>query len=97
MRDLAPYNIIMTALEKTDRDEFQRKSTFPDLFGQLSHQASQYFDLVLHQTVIQKEDKSERVLFTAPHDGATSKDRSGCLNVVEQPDLGQVFAKIKGV
>ena len=96
VRDLTPYNVVLTALVKTEKDNLNRRFHIPDLNGSIASQVPQYFDEVFSYQIIEKEDSDERVLLTSPHNGHAAKDRSGRLNQFENPDLSLVFNKIRG-
>jgi phage nucleotide-binding protein len=96
VRDMGQYNIVMTALEKTDKDEVGRRFTIPDLVGNVSHAIPQFFDEVFHYQIIEKEEKQHRFLLTGGHQSIVAKDRSGKLAQYEKPNLGDIFKKIQG-
>jgi len=94
MRDFAPYNVIVTCLEKEDKDDLARKTYGPDLQGSIAGKIAQYFDEVFNFQIVPVEDKFKRVLYTDHFDGHIAKDRSGSLNMVEPANLTHIFNKI---
>lgn len=96
VRDLSPYNIILTALEKVDKDEIGRRYKIPEMNGAVAAQIAQFFDEVLYYTEIENEKEKKRVLITSSSSNFIAKDRSGKLNQYEIPDFGIIFNKIKG-
>jgi phage nucleotide-binding protein len=94
LRDLSPYNVIMSCLEKEDKDDLSRKIYLPDLTGKLSFQILQFFDEVFNLKVILKDDEEKRILITDHWEGFVCKDRSARLNKFELPDLGNIMKKI---
>lgn len=95
LRDLRPYNVIITCLDKVDKDELGRRYRTPDMAGSIAHQVTQYFDEVFYYTSIEDEKERKRVLFTSSSDNLIAKDRSGKLEKLESPDLNTVFEKIR--
>lgn len=95
-RDLPYYNVIFSALEKEDQDEFKRKSIKINVQGSISGDIPAFFDEVFYYTIIDAEDgSSRRVLITQPNSKVVAKDRSGKLELVEEPNLSHIFNKIK--
>jgi phage nucleotide-binding protein len=97
IRDMNKYNIIVTALEKPEKDDLGRIFYTPDLVGKMSKDISQYFDEVFNLKKFTTEDKEERLLITDYFDGRICKDRSGSLNKFEPANLSLIFNKIRGV
>lgn len=91
-RDLNQYNVIMTAIEKVDKDELGRRFKIPDLNGSIATQLPQYFDEVFAIRIL---EEGKRVFQTDGRDNYVCKDRSGRLDAFEDCNLGNVFAKIK--
>lgn len=95
-RDLPEYNVVFTALSSVEKDEMGKRYQGVDLIGKLSQQVSAYFDEVVYYHVYDSEDGTKkRVLVTQPTEKAVAKDRSGKLELMEQPDLGLISKKIK--
>lgn len=94
LRDMAPYNVIMSCLEKEDKDDLSRKIYMPDLNGKISTQILQFFDEVFNLKVVMKDDEEKRVLITDHFDGFVGKDRSGKLAKFEPANLTHIFNKI---
>lgn len=95
LRDFTQYNVIITALEKTDKDEIGRRFTFPELNGQLAEQANRYFSEILHYRMVEKDEKMVRCLFSQPSATIIAKDRSGKLDSILKPNLGEIVRSIK--
>jgi phage nucleotide-binding protein len=74
------YNVIVTATERTDRDEligfmFAR----PDLPGRLPNHVMEWADIVARITAVQKNDAIQRVAHVQPGKRYAAKDRTGSL------------------
>lgn len=95
LRDFANYNVIITALQKTDKDEIGRRFNIPDVSGSLATKLPQFFDFVFNLRVYSKEDKEVRALMTSTNDSYICKDRSGKLDTYEKPDLQYILNRIK--
>lgn len=97
LRDLTQYNVVMTALEKSDTDDLQRRIFYPEMAGKISTQIAQYFDEVFNFKMFTAKDGEEkRMLITHPFDNRVAKDRSGKLDKFEDPNLSIIFNKIRG-
>lgn len=96
-RDLPYYNVIFSALEKEDQDEFKRKFIRINVQGSISNDLPAFFDEVFYYTSIEnKEDSTEeRTLITQGSSRVIAKDRSGKLNPFEVPNLSMIFKKIQ--
>lgn len=94
-RDLPNKNVIILGLSTIDKDEFQRRFTSIDLQGKIGDQLPQYFDEVLYLS-IETTDKNEtkRTLLTQTQNNIIAKDRSGKLDLKEEPNLTKIFDKI---
>lgn len=95
-RDLVPYNIFMTALVKTDKDEVGKRFSCPELVGKMATSVAGYFDEVFYYMTVETEEGTKRALLTEAHEGIVAKDRSGKLEKYEKPDMGAILKKIKG-
>lgn len=96
-RDLPGYNVVFTALAKSEKDELNRKIMAVDLQGKISEQLPGYFDEVFYYEVTDTEEKEKlRHLVTQPSDKFVAKDRSGKLGIYEKPNLKLIAQKIKG-
>jgi len=87
-------NVFYTALQKDDKDEIGRMSHLPKLVGSVKEDAMGFMDFVFVMRIIEKDGEKVRVLQTEGGDGYQAKDRSGCLNVLEKPDLGLIINKV---
>lgn len=96
-RDMSQYNVFMTALEKQDKDDMQRKICLPDLNGKLAFSAPAYFDEVFFYKKVVTDEKEKRALLTDSTEQYVAKDRSGKLNQFEEPNLQTIINKIRGV
>lgn len=96
-RDLPNYNVVMTALAIVDKDDNNRRFMAIDISGRLASQLGQFFDEVFYLRVIEDEEgKIKRALLTSKTDTYMAKDRSGKLDLYEQPDLSLIANKIWG-
>ena len=96
IRDMAPYNIVFTALEQVDKDELGRRYSLPDVQGKLAKQLPQFFDEVYIYKIFQKEDKETRALVTRSSDQFIAKTRINKVDQYEKPNLGLIFKKLRG-
>lgn len=96
-RDLPYYNVIFSALEKEEQDEFKRKFIRINVQGSIGSDLPAFFDEVFYYTSIEnKEDATEgRILITQSSSRIVAKDRSGTLNPYEEPNLSLIFKKIQ--
>ena len=92
-RDLPQYNVIMTALDKTDKDENGIRYQAIDVQGSIGERLPSYFDEVFYLYV---DAEGKRSLITSQTDKLRVKDRSGMLNKIEEANLTSVIKKIKG-
>lgn len=93
-RDL-PYHVIFTALEDSQKNERTGEiSVVPSINGKLATNIAGYFDEVFHLVVKDDGDKVDRFFVTGHMEGAIAKDRSGSLELFEQPSWTVVFNKI---
>ncbi|MCK5607277.1 AAA family ATPase, partial [Candidatus Pacearchaeota archaeon] len=95
LRDFNNYNVVVTCLQKTEKDESSRRSNIPDVSGSLAGKLPQFFDFVFNLRIFNKEDKDVRALMTTASDAYTCKDRSGKLNMYEKPDLQMILNSIQ--
>lgn len=94
IRDLKGYTIVVTALSKVDKDEFQRRYHAVDIAGKVSERLPAFFDEVFYLGQFDVNDKKERLLLTQTYGTYLAKDRSGKLSQFEQPNLGTIINKI---
>ena len=94
IRDLKGYTIVVTALSKVDKDEFQRRYHAVDIAGKVSERLPAFFDEVFYLGQFDVNDKKERLLLTQTYETYLAKDRSGRLSQFEQPNLGTIINKI---
>ena len=96
-RDLN-YDVYMSAQQEFDKDEYSgmmiNRAKMPG--KQLGASLPYFFDEVFQLgTATTPQGQSYRVLRTAADPANDAKDRSGCLDPIEEPHLGKIFAKIK--
>lgn len=99
-RDLQGFNVVMTAKQEYAKDEQSGVMTnMPSLPGKgLTKDFPYFFDELFQLDIGQLPTGEQyRFLRTQPDFNNEAKDRSGRLDLVEQPDLTKVFAKINGV
>jgi len=96
-RDISNRNVYFSAkMEKLITDDgVLRAASLP---GKKTSEALPYFfEEVLALRINRNEDGTvERMLQTSPDGIWSAKDRSGCLDTWELPDLGAIIKKIKG-
>lgn len=96
-RDL-DYDVYMTAQQEYDKDEFsgmminRAKMPGKQLGASLPYFFDEVFQLIEATT---PQGQSYKALKTKPDAANDAKDRSGCLDPLEEPHLGKIFAKIK--
>lgn len=96
-RDIPNYNVVFTALAKTDKDDGGRRFQSIDVSGAIASQAPAYFDEMFYYYAFEDSDGNiQRTLVTQPSDKVSAKDRSGKLSQNEKPNLGDIAQKIKG-
>ena len=90
-RDL-DKNVVLTAKELRDEGNSGGTYSRPSMPGKtLTGSVPYFFDLVLYM----KSAKDKRVLYTRDSFTYNAKDRSGKLDDKEDPNLTQLFAKVK--
>lgn len=95
-RDLPYYNVVMTALDKEEKDENQRRYIKVDMQGKIGTQLPALFDEVFYMGIKKQEDGTHsRYLMTQPFENMIAKDRSGKLNQYEPPNLQKIVDKIR--
>ena len=94
-RDMRPYNVVFTALEKTTQDELNRRFISIDVAGKTADKIPGLFDLVFKMDFVEDENKTRtRKLITESGSNFIAKDRSGKLSTYEEPHLLNIFKKI---
>ncbi len=96
-RDLSEKHIYVTAKEEFGKDEVTGVKSFqPSLPGsKLSQQIPYWFDEMFNLGIAKTQEGVEyRYLRTQPDMQYQAKDRSGCLDEIEQPNLTHIFNKI---
>jgi len=92
-RDLAGYNIFMTALSETYVKNMKECSR-PSMVGQkLGNKMLSLFDFIFYMT---SDDDGKRALYTQPGSTFEAKSRSRKLENKEEADLGRILSIIKG-
>lgn len=95
-RDL-PCNVIFTAHESTDRDNFNRIIRFPQFPGKLKNDIPGFLDVVGHLRVEVHGDTLVRQLQTAKTETLIAKDRNGVFDAIEiDPTIPALWEKLKG-
>lgn len=97
-RDLPDLNVYFTAKLEKSQDETGRMMFFPSAPGSKVPQYLPYFFDEVFALRVEKDSEGKviRMLQTGTDGVYTAKDRSGVLDMYEQPDLGAIFAKIAG-
>jgi hypothetical protein len=96
-RDLKGKHVYAVAKQEYIKDEVNGTSTYgPSFPGSKLNQGTPYlFDEVIHMGVAKTDDgDTYRYLRTQPDLQYTAKDRSGCLDEIEQPNLTYLFNKM---
>lgn len=96
----AKQNVWFVGILNSDKDEFNRSFWSPQMEGSKpSNELPGIFDQVMTLATLRSEDKQSTFrAFVCQKDniyGFPAKDRSGTLNILEPPHLGQVMEKIK--
>jgi len=95
-RDIKHLNVVFTCLETVEKDDLNRRYVAPAIAGtQAKERLASYFDEVFYMTSIKQDDGSERRVFiTQQYDRFPAKDRSGKLDLIEEPNLEYIRDKI---
>lgn len=97
-RDIPNKNVYFSSKIEKAQDETGKILYSPSMPGNKTGQALPYFfDEVLALRAEKTEDGIVRMLQTQNDGIWMAKDRSGCLDEWESPDLGAIINKIKGV
>ena len=95
----AKKSIIVVGILDEDKDEFKRVSWSPQIEGgKTGRELPGIFDevITLQNITIEGVPPYRAFICTNPNPwGYPAKDRSGCLEMQEPPDLGALLAKIK--
>lgn len=96
-RDLPGRNVYMSAKQERIQDENNRLLFGPSMPGQkLAQQLPYLFDEIFaYQIVKDQNGVPQRILLTQPDGISQAKDRSGKLDMWEEPDLGKIIKKIR--
>lgn len=95
LRDFAPYNILLLALESYDKDETGRRFTGIDINGKISTRVPALFDECFQIKEFVNEDGAhKRFLITSKYENNIAKDRSGNLDQFEDANIANVVSKI---
>lgn len=97
-RDIKGKNVIFSAKQVRITDDDTGVTTYmASMPGKnLLNGLPYFFDEVFFMTLMANDEGVEyRVLKTGKGFGYHSKDRSGTLNSIEEPNLGKIFAKIR--
>lgn len=96
-RDLSGRNVYFSAKQERIQDDSGRLLFGPSMPGQkLAQQVPYLFDEVFcYQMVRDENNVPKRVLLTQPDGISVAKDRSGKLDLWEEPDLGAIINKIR--
>ena len=96
-RDLPGKNVYFSAKQERIQDETGRLLFGPSMPGQkLAQQVPYLFDEVFSYQMVRDENNvPKRILLTQPDGICVAKDRSGKLDMWEDPDLGAIINKIR--
>ncbi len=98
-RDLPNANVLMTCKQARSKDDSQGQMIYePGMPGQkLGSALPHFFDIVGAMRVFKDNDGNlQHWLQTNRDEQYDAKDRSGCLDLFEKPDLAAIKAKISG-
>ena len=98
-RDIEGFNVYFSAKTEKEKDDTGRLLWSPMMPGNKMGQALPYFFDEVFALRVEKDEAGENVrMIQTDNDGVWSaKDRSGRLDFWEEPDLGKIIEKIKGV
>jgi len=95
LRDFAPYNILIFALESYDKDETGRRFTGIDINGKISTRIPALFDECFQLKVFTNDEgKNQRFLVTSKYENNVAKDRSGNLDQFELANIANIVTKM---
>jgi len=97
LRDMSPYNVWFTCLNKFEKDGVVMKEEFNFPGAKVKDNLKAWFDVVLKYEVFEKEGIKFRKLITCDEVNRLAKDRSGKLSKYEEPSLAVITNKILGV
>ncbi len=97
LRDYRPFNILLLALDSTDKDDTGKRFIGVDINGKVSSRVPALLDEVFYLKDFEGQDgKKVKKLITSSYQNITAKDRSGKLEQFEDVNLTAVVAKING-
>jgi energy-coupling factor transporter ATP-binding protein EcfA2 len=96
LRDMSPYNVWFTCLNKYEKDGMSLKEEFSFPGAKTKDSIKAWLDIVLKYEIFEKEDQKFRMLISDYAINPLSKDRSGQLDQYEPAHLGNIMKKIKG-
>jgi hypothetical protein len=95
----APKSIVMVGILNRDEDELKRVFWEPQIEGsKTGRELPGVFDEVLTLSNLKADDGSLYRAFVCHEQnpfGFPAKDRSGCLEMIEEPNLAKIIAKIR--
>lgn len=95
LRDFAPYNILMLALEGVDKDESGRRFLGVDINGKVASRVPALFDECFQLKIFKNDEGVEkRFLITSKYENNVAKDRSGKLDKFEEANIAMIVEKI---
>ena len=96
-RDIQGKNVYFSAKIEKIQDDEGKLLYFPSMPGsKTSQNLAYFFDEVFVLRIEKQEDELYRILQTISDTKYTAKDRSGKLELFEEPDLGAIIKKIGG-
>jgi len=97
LRDFAPYNILIFALESIDKDESGRRYVGIDINGKISSRVPAMFDECFQLKIFTNDQGiQKRFLITSKHENNVAKDRSGNLDKFEEANIKDIVNKMNG-
>jgi len=92
-----PVNVIFTCHPKRKEDSDTGETKYyPALNGQLSENVHQFFDFVFFANVKKSKKGATYSWLTGGHDRYMTKDRSGKLKMLAEPNWTNIFNAVKG-
>lgn len=93
-RDLTNYSVFMTCLPSYEQDGLVQKISFNMVGTKVKDSLMAWFDESFHMQIFDNGEKKERALVCSNEISPLAKDRSGCLEKYEKPDLSALLTKI---
>lgn len=96
-RDLSPYTVIFTCLTDLEKDGMEMVEVLNVEGQSVRSSIKGLMGVCLKYEIIEHEDKKYRKLITDTEISSLAKDRTSKLSKYEDPNLGAIINKIRGV